>query len=112
MQGFYQVRFLAIQGLCLIHSQTLHRFLHILLPGVYPPLDLVPALKYLPERWAPWLAACRRSRSETAAFRLEHSSAAAGRAEKHGDDIPAEGESFMSSVSKMRLSQEEYDAYS
>ncbi|KAJ7845273.1 cytochrome P450 [Mycena olivaceomarginata] len=112
MQGFYQVRFLAIQALCLIHSQTLHRFLHILLPGVYPPLDLVPALKYLPERWAPWLAACRRSKSETAAFHLEHSSAASGRAEKHGDDIPAEGESFMSSVSKMRLSQEEYDAYS
>ncbi|KAJ7830889.1 cytochrome P450, partial [Mycena olivaceomarginata] len=83
MQGFYQVRFLAIQALCLIHSQTLHRFLHILLPGVYPPLDLVPALKYLPERWAPWLAACRRSKSETAAFHLEHSSSRIGTSTMH-----------------------------
>ncbi|KAF7350490.1 Cytochrome P450 [Mycena venus] len=56
--------------------QMLHRFLHILLPGVYPPVDLPPVLKYLPERWAPWLAACRRSKSEMAAFHMEHSRAA------------------------------------
>ncbi|KAJ7336385.1 cytochrome P450 [Mycena albidolilacea] len=92
MQGFYQM---------------LHRFLHIPLPGVYPPIDLVPVLKYLPERWAPWLAVCRRSKSEMAAFHLEHCGPAEEPPVNRG-----EGESFMSSISKMDLSQEEYDAFS
>jgi hypothetical protein len=85
----------------------LHRFLHIPLPGVYPPIDLIPVLKYLPERWAPWLAVCRRSKSEMAAFHLEHCRPAEEPPVNRG-----EGESFMSSISKMDLSQEEYDAFS
>ncbi len=28
-------------------------------PGSYPPIDLIPALKYLPEWLAPWHAATR-----------------------------------------------------
>ncbi|KAJ6571782.1 cytochrome P450 [Mycena capillaripes] len=102
MQGFYQAQ---------PATQMLHRFLHILLPGVYPPIDLVPALKYLPERWAPWLAACRRSKSEMASFRFAHSRAAEARAAKHDDDGPAKGDCFMSSISKMGLSPKEYTGF-
>ncbi|KAJ6487800.1 cytochrome P450 [Mycena sanguinolenta] len=75
----------------------------------YPPIDLVPALKYLPERWAPWSAACRRSKSELAAFRLEHTGTSKVHSARH--DGAAE-ESFMCSLSKLDLSQEEYDACS
>ncbi|KAF8189911.1 cytochrome P450 [Mycena galopus ATCC 62051] len=85
----------------------LHRFLGILLPGAHTPVDLVPALKYLPERWAPWRAACRRSKSEMAALHLEHSRAAAEA--KHRNDEP---ESFMYSISQLGLPQKEYDAFS
>lgn len=28
-------------------------------PGAQPPLDLIPILRYIPERWASWKALCR-----------------------------------------------------
>ncbi|KAF9018494.1 cytochrome P450 [Hymenopellis radicata] len=31
----------------------------IVSPGVYPPIDLLPILKYLPEYLAPWISECR-----------------------------------------------------
>ncbi|KAJ7039818.1 cytochrome P450 [Mycena alexandri] len=86
-------------------ASMLHRFLHIQLPGVYPPIDLLPVLKYLPERWAPWRAACRRSNSEMAAFHLHFASAAEARSAERG-------ESFMDFISGMDLSAEEYDIFS
>ncbi|KAJ6590539.1 cytochrome P450, partial [Mycena vulgaris] len=90
--------------------KILHQFLHIMVPGVYPPIDLLPVFKYLPERWAPWLAACRRSKSDMAAFHVELSTAAEERslAAKHKSDIPEESESFMNYILRMGLSQEEY----
>jgi hypothetical protein len=27
-----------------------------------PPVDLIPILKYVPERWAPWKTICRKAR--------------------------------------------------
>ncbi|KAJ6486868.1 cytochrome P450 [Mycena sanguinolenta] len=92
----------------------LHRFLQILVPGTHPPVDLVPALKYLPNPWAAWRAACRRTRCELTAFHLEHSRAAELRSATHDgdDDLPVERESFMNSISRMGLPQEEYDALS
>ncbi|KAF7349235.1 Cytochrome P450 [Mycena sanguinolenta] len=91
----------------------LHRFMRILIPGAHPSVDLIPILKYLPDRWAPWRAACRRTRCQFKAFHLEHSRAAEVRsATRDGDGMTVEGESFMNSISRMGLSQEEYDALS
>jgi len=28
-----------------------------------PPVDLIPILKYVPERWAPWKVICRQART-------------------------------------------------
>lgn len=39
--------------------QNAHDFNHIMGIGVTPPLDLIPILKYIPERWAWWKTACR-----------------------------------------------------
>lgn len=30
----------------------------VLEPGAHPPVDLIPVLKYVPERWASWKTAC------------------------------------------------------
>lgn len=35
----------------------------ILEPGSQPPVDLLPALKYVPERWAKWKTLCREIRT-------------------------------------------------
>ncbi|KAJ7595473.1 cytochrome P450, partial [Mycena floridula] len=35
----------------------------LLEPGAHPPVDLLPFLKYVPERWAPWKRACKEIRS-------------------------------------------------
>ncbi|KAF7349236.1 Cytochrome P450 [Mycena sanguinolenta] len=94
LQGFYDM---------------LHRLVHILVPGAYAPVDLVPALKYLPEQWALWPAVCRRSESEMTAFHLEHCRLAEAHSTTHDG---TEDESFISSISKMGLSREEYDAFS
>lgn len=31
-------------------------------PGSQPPIDLLPVLRYIPERWAPWKTACAEVR--------------------------------------------------
>lgn len=31
--------------------------------GAQPPVDLIPILRYVPERWAPWKTLCRKVRS-------------------------------------------------
>ncbi|KAJ7586976.1 cytochrome P450 [Mycena floridula] len=35
----------------------------IMEPGAHPPVDLLPFLNYIPERWAPWKRACKTVRS-------------------------------------------------
>ena len=32
--------------------------------GSQPPVDFIPILRFVPERWAPWKAVCRKVRSE------------------------------------------------
>ncbi|KAJ7737916.1 cytochrome P450 [Mycena maculata] len=87
--------------------KILHRFLHISVPGVYPPVDLFPALKYLPERYAPWIAACRRSKSELVKFHAELSMGAKERSTQPNADHQRDP-SFMEYISNMGLSEEEY----
>ncbi|KAJ7145384.1 cytochrome P450 [Mycena crocata] len=90
--------------------KMLHEFLHILVPGVYPPIDAFPALKHLPERWAPWLAACRRSKSAMAGFHAEVSAAAEAHLEKQPSEVP--DECFMSCILRMNLPAEELQVLS
>jgi hypothetical protein len=33
-----------------------------LAPGAQPPVDFLPILKYVPERWAPWKTLCKEVR--------------------------------------------------
>ncbi|KAJ7512022.1 cytochrome P450 [Mycena galericulata] len=89
--------------------KILHQFLHILMPGVYPPIDLLPVLKYLPEFCAPWIPACRRSDSELTAFHAKFSAAAKERSKNPNGELP---ESFMDYISNMGLSQEEFPIFS
>ncbi|KAG9015638.1 hypothetical protein FRB90_004645 [Tulasnella sp. 427] len=35
---------------------------HLVKPGNTPPIDLIPAFKYIPERWAKWKTFCNESR--------------------------------------------------
>ncbi|KAJ7613215.1 cytochrome P450 [Roridomyces roridus] len=42
--------------------QVLHDWLSILEPGAAPPVDLIPALKLIPDRWAKWKRTARRIR--------------------------------------------------
>lgn len=35
----------------------------ILDPTAHPPVDLLPILKWIPERWAPWKRMCRKAKS-------------------------------------------------
>ena len=35
----------------------------ILEPGAQPPVDLLPILKYVPERWARWKGLCKEVRA-------------------------------------------------
>lgn len=41
-----------------------HMYETILEPGATPPLDLLPFLKYVPERWASWKTLAREVRKE------------------------------------------------
>ena len=34
----------------------------VLEPGAHPPVDLLPILRHVPERWAPWKTLCREVR--------------------------------------------------
>lgn len=35
---------------------------NLIKPGGLPPVELIPALKYIPERWAPWKQLCKEAR--------------------------------------------------
>jgi hypothetical protein len=37
-------------------------------PGLYPPVDIFPILKYVPERWASWKSVCRNLRHKQLSF--------------------------------------------
>lgn len=39
-----------------------HLWEHALEPGAHPPVDLLPFLNRIPERWAPWKQLCREVR--------------------------------------------------
>jgi hypothetical protein len=39
--------------------RVLHQWEDLLAPGAHPPVDLLPFLKYVPERWAPWKTLCK-----------------------------------------------------
>ncbi|KAJ7076085.1 cytochrome P450 [Mycena belliarum] len=93
---------------------TLHQFLHILVPGTYPPLDVLPALKYLPTRWAPWRSVCGRIKSEMVAFHVDHSTAAEKRVLEapQCSDIPKDNRSYLDYIMRMGLSYEEYQIFS
>lgn len=43
-------------------------FDELLDPGVHPPIDVVPLLQYVPERWAPWKTICRNLRIRQQTF--------------------------------------------
>ena len=36
----------------------MHKWSGMLEPGSQPPIDIVPALQYIPKRWAPWKDLC------------------------------------------------------
>jgi len=38
--------------------EALHALEHTVSPGTYPPIDLLPILKYIPRGLAPWMQAC------------------------------------------------------
>ncbi|KAF7333337.1 putative cytochrome P450 [Mycena venus] len=42
---------------------VLHEFNAILSPGAAPPVDAIPILKFVPERWAKWKRECKRIRN-------------------------------------------------
>ncbi|KAJ7267368.1 cytochrome P450 [Mycena rebaudengoi] len=89
--------------------KALRQFLNISVQGNYPPIDALPFLKYLPEHWAPWLAACRRSKSDMAALHAEFSRAA----EKCFVSADQEdNHCFMNHILQMGLAQKEYDTFS
>ena len=63
------------QSIVNIHSpeteafvQNAHDFNHIMGIGVTPPIDLIPLLKYVPERWASWKTAVRDIRARHQEF--------------------------------------------
>ncbi|KAJ7076073.1 cytochrome P450 [Mycena belliarum] len=91
---------------------TLHQFLHILVPGTYPPLDVLPALKYLPARWAPWRSVCGLVKSEMATFHLEHSTAAEKRTVEAPQPNDKDKDSYMDYIMRLGLSFEEYQIFS
>lgn len=41
---------------------------HLLKPGSIPPIDLIPALRYVPERWAGWKRFCNQARERYRRF--------------------------------------------
>jgi len=40
-----------------------HEWEHALEPGAHPPMDLIPILKKVPEKWAPWKTLCTKVRT-------------------------------------------------
>ncbi|KAK7692833.1 hypothetical protein QCA50_004468 [Cerrena zonata] len=49
-----------------------HEVEALLEPGAHPPIDLMPILEYIPERWASWKGICRglRTKQQELYFRL------------------------------------------
>lgn len=41
-----------------------HEVEALLEPGAHPPIDLMPILEYIPERWASWKGICRHLRAK------------------------------------------------
>jgi hypothetical protein len=41
----------------------MHEWERLLQPGATPPVDMIPILKSIPERWAKWKRDCRRVRN-------------------------------------------------
>jgi hypothetical protein len=39
-----------------------HEWMLVLEPGATPPVDMIPILKYVPERWAKWKRDCAKTR--------------------------------------------------
>ncbi|KAJ7729426.1 cytochrome P450 [Mycena olivaceomarginata] len=44
------------------HPQAQHEWMLVLEPGATPPVDMIPILKYVPERWAKWKRDCAKTR--------------------------------------------------
>ncbi|THH17464.1 hypothetical protein EW146_g3349 [Bondarzewia mesenterica] len=45
-------------------SSMIQKWSYILEPGAQPPVDLLPILKYVPARWAPWKGLCSEIRAK------------------------------------------------
>jgi len=43
--------------------KILHEFNALFVPGAAPPVDAIPILQYVPERWAKWKRQCKRIRN-------------------------------------------------
>ncbi|KAF8160325.1 cytochrome P450 [Mycena galopus ATCC 62051] len=41
---------------------VMHEWIRLLEPGATPPVDFIPMLKYVPERWAKWKRDCAKTR--------------------------------------------------
>src|SRR5437868_4299243 len=66
------------------------RWTALLEPGAHPPVDLVPGLRYIPERWAPWKSECRevrRMQEKLYIGLLSHSEARLERGEECGSFV-------------------------
>jgi hypothetical protein len=48
--------------------ESLAKFNKIMRPGETPPIGLIPALKYIPERWASWKTRAREVRGLQSKF--------------------------------------------
>jgi hypothetical protein len=46
----------------------MHAWSELLEPGATPPIDAIPFLKFIPERWAKWKRECRRVQGLQRAF--------------------------------------------
>jgi hypothetical protein len=79
-----------------------HRLIALLEPGSHPPIDLIPILKFVPERWAPW-------KSEVKIIRHIHKKLYFGLLEKfeqrlaQGTSVACFMESFVERAPRMGL---------
>jgi hypothetical protein len=53
-------RYESYEPTAFFHAQ--HMWETALAPGSQPPVDFLPILKYVPERWAPWKTLCKEVR--------------------------------------------------
>ncbi|KAJ6618117.1 cytochrome P450 [Mycena sp. CBHHK59/15] len=86
---------------------SLDQLVHSIAPGVYPPFDMLPVLKYLPKPLAPWRAVCDQiGATRTALHTKLYRDTARWRAE---GDLP---ECFIGKVQEMDVLLEEKTFYS